>query len=184
MANEHSTLEKTSKFLSYILRHKPDSIGLHLDEQGWAAVDDLIARAREHDTALTLELIRQVVVTSDKQRFALDESNRRIRANQGHSVQIDLALAPTSPPEVLYHGTATRFVDAIRTEGLTPRSRQHVHLSTTVETAMSVGARHGKPVILSIQAGEMARQGFLFYCAENGVWLTEQVPAHFIVIAG
>ncbi|WP_035058555.1 RNA 2'-phosphotransferase [Andreprevotia chitinilytica] len=175
-------LEKTSKFLSYILRHQPDSIGLVLDENGWADIARLLRCAADHGTLLTLDLIREVVTSNDKQRFALDEETGRIRANQGHSVQIDLALSPMAPPELLYHGTATRFVDAIREAGLLPQSRQHVHLSATRETAHAVGTRHGKPIILHVRAGDMARQGKLFYCSENGVWLTDHVPAEFINI--
>jgi len=171
---------KVSKFLSLVLRHQPQRIGLKLDAQGWAEIDVLIERARAHGTALTRELILQVVATSDKQRFALDASGQRIRANQGHSVDIDLGLEPREPPAVLFHGTAEANIAAIRTEGLKPGRRQHVHLSIEVATAATVGQRHGRPVVLKIAAGRMWAAGFEFYLAANGVWLTDAVPSEFV----
>jgi putative RNA 2'-phosphotransferase len=162
------------------LRHAPGEIGLTLDAQGWANLDDLMKCAARHGTQLTLPLIRDVVASNDKQRFALDEAGQRIRANQGHSVNVDLGLAPQTPPEVLYHGTASRFVEQIRQHGLRPQSRQQVHLSAERATAAAVGSRHGKPVVLLVRAGDMARQGCKFYCADNGVWLADEVPAEFI----
>ncbi|KAF0811600.1 RNA 2'-phosphotransferase [Andreprevotia sp. IGB-42] len=176
-------LEKTSKFLSYVLRHRPDSIGLTLDENGWADVDALIACAAQNGTVLTHALIRELVISNDKQRFALDETPGRIRANQGHSVAVDLGLQPITPPDTLYHGTATRFVESIRVEGLLPRSRQHVHLSATVDTARNVGARHGVVIILPVRAAALAETGIHFYRSENGVWLADHIPAAFIDFA-
>jgi putative RNA 2'-phosphotransferase len=171
---------KVSKFLSLVLRHDPQRIGLALDAQGWADIDALIERAGAHGVVLTREIIREVVATSDKQRFAIDASERRIRANQGHSVDIDLGLDPCEPPEVLFHGTAEANLAAIRAEGLKPGRRQHVHLSIDSATASAVGRRHGKPVILRVAAGRMRSSGFDFFVAENGVWLTAAVPPEFI----
>jgi putative RNA 2'-phosphotransferase len=173
-------LTKTSKFLSYVLRHRPDEIGLMLDENGWADVAELIERARSASVELTESTIRQIVASNDKQRFALSEDGKRIRANQGHSVDVDLALKPQQPPEILYHGTASRFLDSIRRDGLKAMSRQHVHLSPDEATAIKVGQRHGKPVVLRIRAREMAKSGAVFYLSDNGVWLTERVGTESI----
>jgi len=173
---------KTSKFLSYVLRHRPDEIGLTLDANGWALVSDLIERSKSASVHLTLDSIREIVRSSDKQRFALSDDGTKIRANQGHSVDVNLALEPKQPPEFLYHGTATRFLDAIRREGLKPMSRQHVHLSPDEVTATKVGQRHGKPVVLRIRSGEMWRAGQLFYLSANGVWLTDKIAIEFLEI--
>jgi putative RNA 2'-phosphotransferase len=175
-----SHIVRTSKFLSLILRHQPEKIGLVLDENGWADVDDLIERAKLHGRKLTLELLTTVVETNDKRRFLFSADGSKIRANQGHSVEIDLALPPREPPEQLFHGTATRFLESIRSQGLVPGSRRHVHLSPDAETAIKVGQRHGRPVVLDIQSGMMHRTGHIFFCSENGVWLTAHVPAEFI----
>lgn len=174
---------QTSKFLSLVLRHRPEHIGLMLDESGWADVGQLIERAAAHGVVLTRELIVEIVAGSDKQRFALDAAGGRIRANQGHSVDIDLGLEPTEPPAILFHGTATRTVPAIRSEGLKPGNRQHVHLSRDEATAIKVGQRHGRPVVLRVFAGKMWEQGAPFYCSANGVWLTPAVPPEFIELA-
>jgi putative RNA 2'-phosphotransferase len=171
---------KTSKFLSLVLRHKPEEIGLGLDQNGWADIGELIEKAGAHGVALTRELIAQVVATSDKQRFAIDETGQRIRANQGHSVEIDLGLERREPPPILFHGTAEKSLDAIRTEGLTAGRRQHVHLSPDEQTAVKVGRRHGRPVVLRIAAGRMHGQGHAFFFSTNGVWLTDCVPSQFI----
>lgn len=173
---------KTSKFLSYILRHKPEAIDLELDEQGWANIDELIDKSNNSGeiSGLSKELIQEVVDTSDKQRFIISEDGTKIRANQGHSIKVDLQLEPIEPPEFLYHGTATRFLDSILKEGLKPQQRQHVHLSQDIETATAVGQRYGKPVILKIKAQLMYEQGFKFYQAKNGVWLTNTVSTGFL----
>jgi putative RNA 2'-phosphotransferase len=173
-------LVSTSKFLSLVLRHQPEVIGLSLDEAGWASVADLIALANSHKHSLSLELVREVVLTNDKKRFAFNADGTKIRASQGHSLAVDLELQPVSPPAVLFHGTATRFVDSIKRQGLVPGSRQYVHLSTDIETATKVGQRHGKPVILLIEAKQMFAAGHKFYVSENGVWLTAAVPTDFI----
>ncbi len=174
-------LVHVSKFLSFVLRHKPEEIGLTLDANGWAEVDELIRLSHQHGQRFTRHLLEQVVAENDKKRFAFSEDGLRIRASQGHSVEVDLALAPAHPPEFLYHGTAARFVDSIRREGLHSAGRQHVHLSPDRGTATKVGQRHGKPVVLVVRASEMAGNGFAFFLSANGVWLTDRVPAEFIV---
>lgn len=170
-----------SKFLSLVLRHQPETIGLTLDANGWANVDDLIARAAAHGKRFTADDLFRVTANNDKKRFTLSQDSRRIRAAQGHSVQVELDLAPLAPPEILFHGTATRFVDAIKAEGLKAQSRQHVHLSLDEETAVKVGQRHGKPYIFRVEAGRMHTEGFVFFRAENGVWLTGAVPPGFLI---
>lgn len=174
-------LVKLSKFLSLVLRHKPQTIGLTLDENGWAKVDDLIRLANQQGSDLTRPLLERVVAENDKKRFALSEDGKRIRASQGHSVEIDLALPPCEPPELLYHGTASRFLPSIRAWGLKPRGRRHVHLSLDAATATQVGRRHGGPVVLVIRAREMSAAGHTFFVSANGVWLTEQVPVPFLI---
>jgi putative RNA 2'-phosphotransferase len=171
---------KVSKFLSLVLRHKPEHIGLTLDREGWAEIDELIARAGAHGTPLTRERVLQVVESSDKQRFALDPAGRRIRANQGHSVEVDLGLEPREPPPMLFHGTAAATVAAVRADGLKPGNRQHVHLSLDAATATKVGQRHGRPVVLAVLADKMWAQGVPFFCSANGVWLTAAVPPEYI----
>ena len=166
--------KRISKFLSYILRHKPDAIGLELDAEGWASVQDILDKS---DKGLTRRRIEQAVEANDKQRFSLSDDGQLIRANQGHSLNVDLGFKPIEPPEYLYHGTATRFLDSIQEQGLKPRSRQYVHLSADTDTAVKVGQRHGKPVILKLLAKDMHQNGHAFFLAKNGVWLTENVPA-------
>ena len=170
-----------SKFLSLVLRHKPTEIGITLDEAGWVDVDILLDAMAHHGTCVSREELDHVVATNDKKRFAFSDDGQRIRASQGHSVQVELALPPATPPEVLYHGTATRFLAANRQTGLQKMQRQHVHLHHDVNTAASVGTRHGKLAMLQIRAGDMHRAGLNFYLSANGVWLTEVVPAEYIV---
>lgn len=169
-----------SKFLSFVLRHKPDAIGLTLDPQGWAPIDELLVKSDAAGTRFSREELLQIVATSDKKRFSLSEDGQRIRAAQGHSVTVELCLSPQAPPTVLYHGTAERFVDSILSEGLKPQARQQVHLSADEAIAYRVGQRHGKPVILKIEALRMHAKGFKFFLADNGVWLTDQVPPGFL----
>ncbi|NNE84701.1 MAG: RNA 2'-phosphotransferase [Alphaproteobacteria bacterium] len=176
-----SQITKTSKFLSYVLRHKPDAIGLQLDEQGWTLVSDLIEKAKPQ-LALNEALVRKVVATNEKKRFALSEDGLRIRASQGHSIDIDIGLAPQMPPDVLYHGTATRFLTSIREQGLLRGCRQHVHLSLDCDTASIVGARHGKPALLEIDSKSMHLHGLKFFLSDNGVWLTEHVPPKYFIL--
>ncbi|OON70985.1 RNA 2'-phosphotransferase [Hymenobacter sp. CRA2] len=171
---------KLSKFLSLVLRHEPQAIGLTLDGAGWTDVDELLTRLHQHGHAVDRSLLEAVVAGSDKQRFAFSPDGQRIRANQGHSVEVELGYAPQTPPELLYHGTAERNVAAIQAEGLVKQQRHHVHLSPDVETAHKVGERHGRPVVFTVRAGEMHRQGHQFYRSDNGVWLTDAVPPQFI----
>jgi putative RNA 2'-phosphotransferase len=170
-----------SKFLSFVLRHKPRSIGLTLDSQGWADIDELIVKANAAGTTFDRVALLQVVETSDKKRFSVSPDGLRIRAAQGHSVSVELGLSPRQPPVVLYHGTATRFVESIRAQGLKPQARQHVHLSFDEATALRVGGRHGKAYIFRVEALAMHAKGFKFYLSDNGVWLTDQVPPEFLV---
>jgi putative RNA 2'-phosphotransferase len=176
---DHSLI-RTSKFLSLVLRHRPEAIGLSLDEHGWADIDELLEAAKQSGKHLTRELICRVVGESDKKRFAINDDQTRIRASQGHSVDIDLGLQPVQPPEMLYHGTVGRFLASIMQTGLRSGSRQHVHLSPDTETAAKVGQRRGVPVILKIRSGDMYRDGLPFYLSENRVWLTDHVPVEYI----
>jgi putative RNA 2'-phosphotransferase len=180
MAQDHT---KLSKFLSLVLRHKPETVGLSLDTQGWASIDELVLRSNDAGVRFSREDVLHVIETSDKKRFSLSDDGALIRAAQGHSVAVDLGLQPQVPPSSLYHGTATRFLSAILSYGLKPRARQQVHLSTNQATALLVGQRHGKPTVLIVDALEMHRRGFLFFLADNGVWLTDQVPPEFLATA-
>jgi putative RNA 2'-phosphotransferase len=172
---------RTSKFLSFVLRHKPEAIGLALDGDGWANIDTLIACAAKDGTTLDRALIAQVVETNDKKRFAISSDGRNIRAVQGHSTEsVNLTHVEKEPPALLYHGTATRFLDSIMAKGLLAGSRHHVHLSPDTETAIKVGQRHGKPVVLLVDAAAMRAAGAKFFLSENGVWLTAHVPPEFL----
>lgn len=171
-----------SKFLSLVLRHDPGAIGLELDANGWARVDGLLGRLAAHGAALTREELEEIVATNEKQRFELDPALGRIRARQGHSVEVDLELPPVEPPEFLFHGTAGGSVASILREGLRPQARQHVHLSADAATARAVGARHGKPVVFEVASGGMHRSGLVFHRATNGVWLTDRVPREFLAV--
>jgi putative RNA 2'-phosphotransferase len=172
--------KRISKFLSLVLRHEPGKIGIILDAQGWTDCDELIAAAARHGLRFDRATLLEIVRTNDKQRFALSDDGTRIRANQGHSVAVDLALVPEPPPETLFHGTVEKFLASIRLEGLRKGERHHVHLSPDLVTATKVGQRRGKPVILRIRAAEMAKAGHEFFLSENGVWLTDTVPPEFI----
>ncbi|MDX2092532.1 MAG: RNA 2'-phosphotransferase [Kofleriaceae bacterium] len=171
---------RISKFLSLVLRHDPARIGITLDDAGWTDVDALLAAMAKHRHSISREKLVEIVTTSEKQRFALSPDGTRIRANQGHSVEVDLELAPTTPPARLYHGTVDAFLASIRAQGLVRGARHHVHMSADVETATKVGARRGTPVVLVIRADEMAAAGHTFFRSENGVWLTETVPPQFL----
>ncbi|MBD1913990.1 MULTISPECIES: RNA 2'-phosphotransferase [unclassified Leptolyngbya] len=171
---------KVSKYLSKHLRHTPERLGLTLDVGGWVGVDELLSACAAQQFPITRAELEDVVANSDKQRFSLDATKTRIRANQGHSVAVDLQLEPQTPPDVLYHGTGEQSVPAILQSGLVKMSRHHVHLSRDVETARKVGMRHGRPAILAIDTAAMQRAGFTFYCSENGVWLVDEVPATYL----
>lgn len=172
-------LTETSKFLSLILRHKPEVIDISLDEHGWARVEDVItgiSRTRE----CSRELLEEIVRTDSKQRYSFNEDKTLIRANQGHSLPVDVQLAVVKPPEILWHGTGEKYVSSIDKTGLIPKSRLYVHLSGDKETAFSVGKRHGKPVVYRVLALKMQEEGYVFYRSENGVWLTKEVPAGYL----
>lgn len=171
-----------SKFLSLVLRHKPETINLALNEQGWAKIDDLLIKMRQAGKVIDRERLEKIVASNDKRRFSISTDGKYIRANQGHSINVELGLKPRNPPDLLYHGTATRFLDSIQQQGLIKGHRQHVHLSKDYVTALNVGQRHGKPIVLKVKAGLMHNEGHLFYLSDNGVWLTEQVPKQFLEI--
>lgn len=179
--HEHQKqIRKISKLLSLALRHQPERLSIELDKHGWTDTSRLINALNQQGVAMDMNLLITVVQENDKQRFAFNEDQSRIRANQGHSVTIDLQLAPATPPEYLYHGTVPRFMDAIRVDGLMKMSRQHVHLSPDIETARKVGSRRGQPIILTIATGQMHRAGHAFFISENKVWLTDHVPPKYI----
>jgi len=171
---------RTSKFLSLVLRHKPETIGVTLDAQGWVAVDELLEKMTAAGHPIDRTRLERVVAENNKKRFAFSEDGQRIRANQGHSVTVDLSLQPVEPPVTLFHGTVARNCSSIKQQGLLRQQRQHVHLSADRETAHLVGQRHGKPVILRIAAQQMHEEGYLFFRSENGVWLTDHVPPTYI----
>jgi len=171
---------KISKFLSLVLRHKPVTIGLQLDENGWVDVLELMAKSAAGGQAFTREELEEVIALNDKQRFAFDDTRTRIRANQGHSIEVELQLEACPPPELLYHGTVERFLGSIRAEGLRKMNRNHVHLSADRETARRVGDRRGEAIILTVRSGEMSRDGLEFFVSDNGVWLTDAVPVKYI----
>ena len=173
------SLKDTSKFLSLILRHKPQLIGLQLDEHGWAEVDDLIRRVNRK-RPLDRTTLEQIVAQDEKQRYSFSADGKLIRANQGHSIPVDVELAELEPPKILYHGTGERFAASIRAQGLLKKSRLYVHLSSDVETATKVGQRHGKPKIFLVESGRMFADGYKFFRSVNGVWLTEHVPAKYL----
>jgi putative RNA 2'-phosphotransferase len=174
------SLVRASKWMSLVLRHRPTDFGVALDGAGWAGVDDLLAAAARAGVPLDDATLRRVVTENDKRRFALSDDGARIRASQGHSVGVELGLDPVEPPVVLFHGTATRFADSIRARGLVSGARQHVHLSADEATAVSVGARHGRPVVLRVDAARMHADGHRFFRSANGVWLVDAVPAEYL----
>ena len=179
MAELHT---KESKFLSLILRHKPEEIGITLDEHGWADVNALIEGVnRTGKYTLDRTMLEEIVRTDGKQRYSFSEGGTKIRANQGHSIPVDVELEQKAPPEILYHGTGEKYVDRIDQEGLCPMSRLYVHLTDSLETAKKVGARHGKPVVYVVRAKQMQEEGYMFYLSANNVWLTKRVPARYLM---
>ena len=174
-------MRSTSKFISLILRHKPEVIGITLDEHGWADVQALIdgvnATGRHH---LTLEALEEIVRTDEKQRYAFNEDHTRIRANQGHSIPVDVELEEKNPPDILWHGIGQKDVSSIDVQGLIPKSRLYVHLSSDMETARKVGSRHGRPVIYQVECRKMTEDGYRFFLSANHVWLTKEVPAEYL----
>ena len=173
--------DNLSVFISLILRHKPDTIGINLDENGWANVDELLNGINESGRYIDISTLEEIVTADQKQRYSFSDDKTLIRANQGHSIPVDVELKEIEPPIFLYHGTADRFLENIRQEGLKPMSRLYVHLSNDIETATKVGKRHGKPMVLKINSGNMHKDGFKFYLSENGVWLTKDVPYKYMV---
>ncbi|MEM8681119.1 MAG: RNA 2'-phosphotransferase [Planctomycetota bacterium] len=174
-------LKRISKRLSYVLRHRPDSVQLTLGDAGWVDVDELLAALGRNGTTLTWEVLRRVVATNDKQRFEFSEDRTRIRARQGHSAAVDLGYQAAVPPETLFHGTATKNLESIRQQGLIKGQRHHVHLSTNKETMLDVARRHGRPVLLTVRAGQMQADGYDFFVTGNHVWLTDHVPPGYIL---
>lgn len=175
------SLEQTSKFIALVLRHKPEAAGITLDGHGWAQVDELIAGVSRR-MPLTREMLEEIVRTDNKQRYSFSPDHQRIRANQGHSIPVDVELKQTVPPDTLYHGTGEKYVESILQEGLLPKSRLYVHLSRDAATAEQVGRRHGKPVLFQVDAAAMVRDGYAFYLSENQVWLTREVPVRYLTI--
>lgn len=176
-------LDKLSKFLSLILRHKPEAANIELDEHGWANVEDLIIGINQTGRKINLEILEEIVDTDQKQRYSFNADKTLLRANQGHSIPVDVELVEQKPPEYLYHGTADRFLGSIMAEGLKPMSRLYVHLSKDTETAWKVGKRHGTPAILRINSGKMYQDRYKFYLSANGVWLAKQIsPIYFTLL--
>ena len=173
------SIVKTSKYIARILRHKPEMAGITLDEHGWADVAELIAGVSQK-FPLDRALLETIVATDEKQRYSFNGDHSKIRANQGHSIPVDVELKRANPPAILYHGTADKYIDAIRQQGLIPKTRLYVHLSKDIPTAVSVGKRHGNPVILSVDAKGMTNDGYEFFISVNGVWLTRQVPVRYL----
>ena len=177
---DRERLVKVSKYLSRHLRHEPRRLGLELAPGGWVGVEELLEACARAGFRVSRGELEEVVARNDKRRFSFDETGGRIRANQGHSVEVDLQLEPRTPPAVLYHGTGARSAEAVAAEGLRKMGRHHVHLSADAETARRVGARHGRPVVFEVDAARMADAGHEFYVSANGVWLAERVPAEYL----
>ncbi|WP_026507833.1 RNA 2'-phosphotransferase [Butyrivibrio sp. MC2013] len=173
------SLNDISKYIALILRHKPETIDISLDEHGWANVDELIAGIAKNNT-FNMAMLEEIVATDNKQRYSFNEDHTLIRANQGHSVPVDVELKKVVPPEILYHGSAVKFEQSIDQQGLIPKSRLYVHLSKDYDTAVNVGKRHGKPLIYEVLSGKMAQDGYEFFLSANGVWLTKAVPVEYL----
>lgn len=172
---------RASRFLSLVLRHKPEAAGVTLDEHGWADVEALLCGVSKRHP-LTMEQLEKIVRTDDKQRYSFNDNKTKIRANQGHSIPVDVELEQCEPPEYLYHGTGEKYYDSIMESGLLPKNRLYVHLSKDTETAKSVGVRHGTPVVFTVMSGQMFKDGYLFYRSRNGVWLTKHVPSNYLKV--
>jgi putative RNA 2'-phosphotransferase len=176
----NNELIRYSKFMSLVLRHRPGLIGLSMDEGGWVHVESLLLGMNAKGLPIDMNLLERVVAENDKQRFIFNADRTKIRANQGHTIAVDLGLQPRTPPDILYHGTALKYHASIQTQGLLKGKRQAVHLSPDTQTALLVGRRHGEPVVLEVEAGRMAADGFVFFCSENGVWMVETVPPQYL----
>lgn len=173
-------LTKTSIFISLVLRHKPEAAGITVDEHGWADVGELLRGLAEHGYPISMAQLEDIVKSDEKQRYSFSEDKKLIRANQGHSIPVDVQLAEKEPPQLLYHGTAEKSLQAIKEQGLKPMSRLYVHLSKDEQTAVKVGSRHGKPVVLIVRAGDMYKDGYRFFLSQNGIWLTKEVPPGYL----
>ena len=169
-----------SKFLSLVLRHKPETIGIELNENGWTDVNTLIEKCVRYGVFIDKDILKYIVLSNSKKRFSINDSQNLIRANQGHSVDINLGYISRNPPPILFHGTCVRFIDSILSSGLEKKDRHHVHLSSDLENAINVGSRHGKPFVFEILAEEMFENGFEFYLSDNQVWLTDHVPIQYL----
>ena len=174
------SVRAVSKYMSLILRHKPETIGISLDEHGWSNVEDLITGIAK-DNEFNMEILEEIVRRDEKQRYSFNEDKTLIRANQGHSIPVDVELEEWVPPEILWHGTGEKYVESIDREGLISKSRLYVHLSKDEDTAIKVGSRHGKPVIYNVKAKQMYDDGYKFYLSVNGVWLTKEVPVKYLI---
>lgn len=172
-------LTKTSRFISMILRHKPEAVGITLDEHGWASVEALISGVKQ-TSPFSMEILEEIVETDEKQRYSFNEDKSKIRANQGHSVKVDVELQTMEPPQFLYHGTGQKYAESIDENGLVSKSRLYVHLSEDIDTAVTVGSRHGKPVVYRVKSEKMQEDGYVFYKSVNGVWLVKSVPAEYL----
>lgn len=179
MINDKQLIQ-ISKFLSLILRHQPETIGIQLDQNGWTDVQILLERANNYGIRFDREILNHIVATNSKKRFAFSETSDMIRASQGHSIEIELGYTNQIPPEILYHGTGEKSVQSILETGLERRGRQHTHLSSDIETAIKVGQRHGKPFIFKVLAKQMYNDNFQFFISDNGVWLTDNVPTKYL----
>ena len=173
-------LTNLSRYLSLILRHKPEAIDITLDKHGWANVHDLIASIVKNNPGFNMEVLEEIVRTDNKQRYSFNPDKTLIRANQGHSIPVDVELSEVEPPELLFHGTGKKYVNSILQQGLIPKSRLYVHLSKDIDTAIKVGTRHGKEVVFQVATGQMCRDGYKFYLSVNGVWLTKEVPVKYL----
>lgn len=176
----NKNINKLSKFLSLVLRHSPKTIGISLDKNGWTSVNELIDKMNKNGKEINMEILKEIVYTDDKTRYAFNENFTQIRANQGHSIEVELGYVPQKPPVILYHGTGKKSVESIFKGGIEKKSRHHVHLSGDLETALKVGERHGIPVILEVLAEEMYKNNYHFFLSENDVWLTDYVPVEYI----
>ena len=174
-------LDNLGRYISLILRHKPDVIGISIDEHGWANVDELINGINNTNNYINMEILEEIVQTDTKQRYSFNEDKTLIRANQGHSILVDVELESVEPPEYLYHGTGKKYVESIDEQGLIPKSRLYVHLSKDEETAIKVGTRHGNPMVYIVQSGQMFRDGYEFFKSVNGVWLIKHVPTKYLI---
>ncbi len=175
-------LNQVSKYMSLILRHKPEVAGITLDEHGWASNSELVKALKKKYPGFGNTHLMFIVKSDEKKRYSFNEDMSKIRANQGHSIPVDLELEAVTPPDILYHGTADKYTKSIEKKGLIPKSRQYVHLSGDVKTAIEVGRRHGQPVVLAVNTKQMVDDGYEFYLSENGVWLTKEVPVKYLAV--